>query len=191
MNSIYRGALAWRMKRGNYDLTISLSHNRGQDLAICGGTQFGLLRAAARPPSLNDRSEIALEKRCYAESSLIVAHSRMMELELQDLYGVSKEKIRLIHPPVDARQFHPGPPARKDDLKKRFGLSVDRKTLLFPSTSHERKGLPLLLQALALLPPGRFELAVAGDASGLLHGRSAGSAPARSWGNVKASSSIS
>ncbi len=40
---------------------------------------------------------------------------------------------------------------------------------MFPSTGHDRKGLPLLLDTLATLPEEQFELAVAGSDSGKFH----------------------
>ena len=168
---LFRAALSRTMQRHDYDLSISLARLHGLDLAICGGTHLGYLRSIGHQPRLKDRSEIALERRCYSESSLIVAHSRLMQSELEELYGVPAEKIALIHPPVDVRRFHPVGPETKTRLKRHFGLAVDRKTLLFPSTSHVRKGLPLLLEALDRLPAGHFELAVAGSNPGLFGGR--------------------
>jgi glycosyltransferase involved in cell wall biosynthesis len=168
---LFRAALAWTLARADYDLSISLSRLNGLDLAICGGTHLGYLRAAKRRLRLRDRCEIALERRCYAESSVMIAHSQLMQRELVELYGLSPGKIHVIHPPVNVRQFHPGAPGAKALLKRRLGLAEDKTTLLFPSTSHERKGLPLLLEALDILPAGRFELVVAGSNSGLLRGR--------------------
>lgn len=162
---VFRAALA-RLDRSRYDLTISLARINGQDLAICGGTHLGYLRAMGRRPTLRDRSELALEERCYRESGLIVAHSGRMRDELIELYHVDPAKVIVIHPPIDADVYHPGNPANRLAGKRRFGLSPQRTTLLFPSTGHERKGLGLLLDALAELPADQFELVVAGSDSG-------------------------
>lgn len=163
---VFRAALHGRFDRRRYDLTISLARVNGQDLAICGGTHLGYLQAMGRKPTLRDRSEIALEERCYRESSQIVAHSSRMRDELLELYRVPPDKVIVIHPPIDADVYHPGNPANRLAGKRRFGLSPQRTLLLFPSTGHERKGLGLLLDALADLPADQFELAVAGSDSG-------------------------
>ena len=163
---VFRAALRTRFDRHRYDLTISLARLNGQDLAICGGTHRGFLQATGRAAGLRDRSEIALEERCYRESGLIVAHSSRMRRELIDMYEMAPAKVQVIHPPVDSSVYYPADDATRVATKPRFGLSTDRMTLLFPSTGHERKGLPLLLETLASLPESEFELAVAGSDSG-------------------------
>jgi glycosyltransferase involved in cell wall biosynthesis len=163
---VFRAALRTRFNRQRYDLTISLARLNGQDLAICGGTHRGYLRATGRAAGLRDRLEIALEERCYCESGLLVAHSFRMRQELIELYGVAPAKIQVIHPPVDSSVYYPSGAATLPMNKQRFGLSTGRTTLLFPSTGHQRKGLPLLLDTLASLPAAEFELAVAGSDSG-------------------------
>jgi glycosyltransferase involved in cell wall biosynthesis len=67
-----------------------------------------------------------------------------MRDELRALYGVSEEKIRVLNPPVDAARFSPAEPAVRAALRKRFGFADDEIVLMFPSSSHERKGLPLI-----------------------------------------------
>lgn len=164
---IFRAALHARFDRRRYDLTISLARLNGQDLAICGGTHRGYLQATGRRPRLRDRLEIALEERCYRESGLIVAHSTRMQQELIELYGVPAGKIVVLHPPVDSATYHPAPlGVARSAGKAAFGLSVEKFTLLFPSTGHERKGLGVLLDTLAELPASEFELTVAGSDSG-------------------------
>jgi glycosyltransferase involved in cell wall biosynthesis len=121
-----------------------------------------------RTPRWGDRSELALERRSYRESTRVVAHSRLMRDELVELYGLDPAKISVIYPPVNTAEFFPGPSGDKSESKRRFGLSPEKTTLFFPSTGHARKGLPLLLDALRHLPPDRFELAVAGSGSGAL-----------------------
>jgi glycosyltransferase involved in cell wall biosynthesis len=159
----FRAALGVSFRRDRYDLTISLARVNGHDLAICGGTHRGFLQATGQRPSWRDRSEIALEERCYRESAVNVAHSRRMGRELIELYGVSPDRLRVVYPPVDTSVYRPATPDIRQALKRRFGFSPRRTTLLFPSNSHDRKGLPLLLDALAGLPADDYELVVAGS----------------------------
>ena len=158
-----RAAIGAALRREAYDLTISLARVNGQHLAICGGTHRGCLLATKQPLGLRDRSEIALEERCYRESEMNVAHSRRMADELIELYGVAPQRVCVVYPPVDSSVFHPTAQDRRQELKRQFGFSPDVTTILFPSTSHVRKGLPLLAEAFAGLPAGQFELAVAGS----------------------------
>jgi glycosyltransferase involved in cell wall biosynthesis len=160
---VFRAALSAPLRRERHDLVISLARVNGGDIAICGGTHRGYLRALGRRWNWRDRSEIALEERCYRESGMIVAHSRRLRDELLELYSLPSEKVRVIHPPIDTSVYHATPGVARAEYKRQFGLDPQRTTLLFPSTGHARKGLPLLLDALATLPDREFELAVAGS----------------------------
>ncbi|MSR39029.1 MAG: glycosyltransferase family 1 protein [Planctomycetes bacterium] len=158
----YRFMLSVMLKKTDYDLTISVARIGGHDLTVCGGTHLGFLRSTGKSISLKDKAEILEERHSYKDSSLIVPHSPLMQAELEELYGVNSSKVRLFYPPVNVLKFGYRSFVSKIELKKRFGLSSDRKTLLFPSTSHARKGLPLLVEALGRLPEDQFELVVAG-----------------------------
>ncbi len=160
---LFRAVLGLSFRRTRYDLTISLARVDGHDLAICGGTHRGFLQATGRLAKLRDRSEIALEERCYRESAMNIAHSRRMAAELQDLYRVPDDRVQVVYPPVDTSVFRPATPEKRRALRAQLGLADHRTTLVFPSNSHDRKGLPLLLEALAALPRDDFELLVAGS----------------------------
>ena len=114
------------------------------DIAVCGGTHIGYLRAMRRNPGLFDRVKIALERRQYANARRVIAHSRMMRDELLELYGVPGEKINLLYPPVDGGRFGPAAPEERAGLRREFGFSEGRRVFLFPSGGHVRKGLPFL-----------------------------------------------
>jgi glycosyltransferase involved in cell wall biosynthesis len=145
--------------------SVSLARNSRHDVAINGGTHLGFLRAMQRRPSWGDRIQIALERRAYASACRIVAHSRLVADELRDLYGVAEAKIAVLHPPVDRERYRLELRGQRNEFRKRWKLPADRKLILFPSTGHERKGLPLLAGAMRLLPKGRYALVVAGRAA--------------------------
>ncbi|MGF6723924.1 glycosyltransferase involved in cell wall biosynthesis [Paraburkholderia sp. GAS41] len=143
---------SWRLRRARraakVDVLIGCNRVDSSEIAICGGTHLGFLRATARPEKRSDSWQIALERRQYEQSSVIVAHSQLMHDELRELYGVEEAKIRVLYPPVDGARFTPVDAARRAGLRRKFGFADHEVVLLFPSSSHERKGLPLIEAAL-------------------------------------------
>jgi glycosyltransferase involved in cell wall biosynthesis len=130
------------------NVLIGCNRVDSSDIAICGGTHIGFLRATGRREKRSDTRQIALEKRQYRDSQVIVAHSDMMRDELKSLYGIDESRIRVLYPPVDEARFSPVATETRAQLRKQFGFADHETVLLFPSSSHERKGLPLIEAAL-------------------------------------------
>jgi glycosyltransferase involved in cell wall biosynthesis len=143
---------SWRLRRARraakVDVLIGCNRVDSSEIAICGGTHLGFLRATGRPEKRSDTWQIALERSQYEQSNVIVAHSQLMHDELRELYGVEEAKIRVLYPPVDGARFTPVDAARRAELRRKFGFADHEVVLLFPSSSHERKGLPLIEAAL-------------------------------------------
>jgi glycosyltransferase involved in cell wall biosynthesis len=143
---------SWRLgearRRAGVDVLISCNRVDSADVGVCGGTHLGFLRATGRRPKLSDRWQIALERRYYANAKIIVAHSKLMRDELHELYGVEESRICVLHPPVDSARFAPVDCTRRSQLRQKYGFRDDEVVLLFPSSSHERKGLPAIESAL-------------------------------------------
>lgn len=133
-----------RQARAGIDVLIACNRVQSSQIAICGGTHLGFLRAMKRAPSWFDRQMIALERQHLAHARVVVAHARLMETELLELYGLAPEKIRVIYPPVVAARFRPVAAPRRAALRQALGLPEDRVVFAFPSSSHERKGFDLL-----------------------------------------------
>lgn len=141
-------AFAWRLRQrqaqaGVFPL-IACNRVWSADIAICGGTHPGFLRAVGRQPRASDRWMIGLERRHIAHAKVVVAHSRLMETELREFFDLPPEKIRVIYPPVAAERFRPVDATRRAQLRRELGLPQDRVVFAFPSSSHERKGFGLL-----------------------------------------------
>lgn len=130
------------------DVLIGCNRVDMSEIAICGGTHRGFLRATGRLPTGSDRRQIELESRQYENAQVVVAHSDLMHDELRTLYGVDEAKIRVLYPPVDGARFKPVAAQKRAALRHRYGFADDEIVLLFPSSSHERKGLPLIEDAL-------------------------------------------
>lgn len=130
--------------RRHSDVLIGCNRVRGADIAICGGTHRGYLAARGAAPRPSDRWQIALEADHYAGAHRVVAHSRMMQAELRELYTVPQERIALLYPPVDTARFAPVDAMARRALRERHGFRSDEVVFLFVSSGHERKGLALL-----------------------------------------------
>jgi glycosyltransferase involved in cell wall biosynthesis len=143
------------------DVLIGCNRVDSSDIAICGGTHIGFLHATSRRTQRSDRRQIELEKRQYARSAVIVAHSELMRDELRELYGVDDAKIEVVYPPVDGTRFTSVDTQKRASLRQRYGFADNEIVLLFPSSSHQRKGLPLIEAALRDVDQ-RVVVAVAG-----------------------------
>jgi glycosyltransferase involved in cell wall biosynthesis len=140
----FAALLQGRRTRAGTDLLIACNRVLDAEVAVCGGTHPGFLRAMQRVPRFFDRRMIELERRYMAAARVVVAHSRLMEEELIEFSLASREKIRVIYPPVAAERFRPVDADTRSALRRSLGLAEDRVVFAFPSSSHERKGFPLL-----------------------------------------------
>lgn len=135
-----------KKKKAQYGVDKLISCNRvsSSDIAICGGTHIGFLRAMGRAAGLMDHLQTRLEKKQYASAEHIIAHSRLMVDELRNDYGICEEKISLLYPPVDTTRFTVVNTEKRCALREKFQFQKDKVVFLFPSSSHKRKGFPLL-----------------------------------------------
>lgn len=138
-------------RRAGVDVLIGCNRVDSSEIAICGGTHRGFLRATRRTQRGSDSRQIALESQQYARSRVIVAHSDLMRSELRELYGVDAAKIRVLCPPVDGERFSPVDAPTRAALRRQYGFADHETVLLFASSSHERKGLPLIEQVVEAL----------------------------------------
>ena len=161
--AFHRRAQRWLHQHAG-EPTVGLARVAGVQVMVCGGNHRGFLRACGRRGSLLDRLELHLERRAYAEARLVVAHAEVMRRELGELYGIPPGKLVRLYPPVDTRRFRWFTADERAVLRRRFGFADQRARVLFPSGSHRRKGLDLLVAAVARLPRDSCEIVVAGRA---------------------------
>jgi len=145
--------------------SFSLARNSGHDVITNAGTHCGFIRAMQRQPSWSDRVQIAVEKKAYREARRVVAWARLIADELRGDYGVDEEKMSVIYPPIDRIRFNTRLRTRQAEFRAHWKLPANKKLILFPSTGHERKGLPLVVDAMRRLPVDRYALVVAGRAA--------------------------
>jgi UDP-glucose:(heptosyl)LPS alpha-1,3-glucosyltransferase len=137
------------------DFVLGFGRTVAQDVHRAGGGCHAVyVRLLAWPKrwSLKNRLELSLERELYTSEKTrhFVVNSAMVGSQLEEVYGVSTEKLSTIHTPVDTAHFHP-PPAPTTN---------NRPVILFVSSNHRRKGLDALLAAFAELRDA--ELIIAG-----------------------------
>jgi UDP-glucose:(heptosyl)LPS alpha-1,3-glucosyltransferase len=111
------------------------------------------------------RYTLAAEARLYRHPNLkaVICNSRMVRDDIANRFAVPAEKLRVIYNGVDLDAFHP-------DLRKKhrawvradFGIGDETPVILFVGSGFERKGVPTLLRALALMQRRDAMLLIAG-----------------------------
>jgi len=110
------------------------------------------------------RALLSIEREIFEKTPIIVANSNMVKREIIEHYGVPEKRLRVIHNGVDLEGFNPRlrDSGQGLELKRQMGINEKTKILLFVGTGFERKGLGVLLEALALLKADEPVLLVAG-----------------------------
>lgn len=90
-----------------------------------------------------------LEKTAYQNADGVIAVSASMKLDVQELYDVAPERIRVIPNGIDVSEYRKRP---DPDLLRRHGGDPEKPFVLFVGRITRQKGILHLLNALALLP---------------------------------------
>jgi glycosyltransferase involved in cell wall biosynthesis len=161
----YRLRAPFFIRRGRFDLVQSVEGNLGSgDLIYAHFCHRYFLHTQWRAAvsgqrnlrtwlrGLDHRLRAALEPRAYRLAKLIVVPSHGLQRELEATYPVTRGKICVIANPIQLDRM-----ARPADFdvgafRRRLGLAPGASVLVFIALGHfERKGLPLLLEALPLV----------------------------------------
>ena len=146
--AVFNAILQKKLPKNHKLIATSLVDNA--DILFCGGNHLGFLKGTKRRATIKDKMTIKRGFSAYKSAKKIVAHSQKMADELVEFYGVEKDKIFTIYPPVDTEKFYPMPDEKRAELRKKFGFKDNENILLFPSGDHQRKGLPFILEAVKI-----------------------------------------
>ncbi|MBF0371086.1 MAG: glycosyltransferase family 4 protein [Magnetococcales bacterium] len=122
---------------------------------------------------------LAAEKGLYASPQLkaVICNSRMVQEEIHHHYGFPRERMHVIYSGVDLDRFHPDLSLKhREAMRQKWGVPLDAVVFLFVGSGFERKGVPILLEALKKLPESVYLVVVGKDKSTRrLKGKMAGS----------------
>jgi UDP-glucose:(heptosyl)LPS alpha-1,3-glucosyltransferase len=148
----------------SFDIIYGLTQIYPQDLHRMGGgihrhwmrvrypfTPWRWLNYLFNPTHL---ANIFLESRIYRPANYrrIVTNSQLCKRHAQEYYGVPTEHIAVIYNGVDHQTFNSQTAVRyRGEVRQELGLSQDDPVILFVASNWKRKGLSVLLRALAIL----------------------------------------
>ncbi len=93
-----------------------------------------------------------------------IVNSQLVKKQVMRDYGVPAERISLVYPGVDLARFHPGVRGQwRKSVREKLGVREDETLFLFVANNFKRKGLDLILHALAEIEPARAHLIVVGS----------------------------
>jgi glycosyltransferase involved in cell wall biosynthesis len=99
----------------------------------------------------------------FRRATWIVAPSQGLARELATTYPQIAPKLRVIANPVDLQAFDAPQDFDRESVRKKWGIAPSEVAIAFVALAHyERKGLPLLLQALADVGNPALKLLVIG-----------------------------
>ena len=100
-----------------------------------------------------------IERTAYENADGVVAVSRSMKEDVQSLYGVAPERVRVIHNGIDPDEYRPRPsPA----TLRRFGVDPEVPIVLFVGRITRQKGILHLVRAIRYFQPGMQVVLCAG-----------------------------
>jgi glycogen synthase len=100
-----------------------------------------------------------LERTAYENADGVIAVSQSMKRDVQELYGVAPDRIRVIPNGIDVEEYRNKPnPA----LLRQHGIDADKPFVLFVGRITRQKGILHLLNALRHLPAGSQVVLCAG-----------------------------
>ncbi|MBF0417101.1 MAG: glycosyltransferase family 4 protein [Magnetococcales bacterium] len=112
------------------------------------------------------RHVVSQERRLFEHPHLkaVICNSRMVRDEILARFRIAPEKLVVIYSGVDLARFHPEMRAEaRMTARAGWGIGADESMLLFVGSGFERKGVPILLAALAHLEPTTRLLVVGRD----------------------------
>lgn len=111
------------------------------------------------------RYVLAAERAMFSHPALraVICNSRMVAAEIEEFYGLERNKLHVIYNGVDTEDYHPRLTAiHRQDTRRRLGIAENAPLLLYVGSGYERKGVPQLLQAFSTVKRSDAQLVVIG-----------------------------
>ena len=100
-----------------------------------------------------------IERTAYENADGVVAVSKAMKADVQSLYGVDPERVRVIHNGIDPDEYRP---QRSPETVRRLGIDPAIPIVLFVGRITRQKGILHLVRAIRHLDPGMQVVLCAG-----------------------------
>jgi alpha-maltose-1-phosphate synthase len=105
------------------------------------------------------QATVWIERTAYRNADGVIAVSESMKEDVQSLYGVEPDRIRVIHNGIDPEEYRP----RSDPAAIRaLGIDPERPIVLFVGRITRQKGILHLVRAIRHLDPGMQVVLCAG-----------------------------
>jgi len=128
------------------------------NLAItCHGTEIGLFNLDRSYLSLVNLINSQFEKNIFKKSKAVIAVSDYIKKEIMNYYDLQSNKVITIHNGIDLKEFND---VRIIGLKDKLGVS---NIILFMGGYSKRKGIHILLKALAKIKEKDWALIIVGS----------------------------
>ena len=119
--------------------------------------------------TLDHRLRAFFEPAAYRRARWVVVASQGLRRELEATYPVTLGKITVLPNPVNISFMTPDPNYQRDPWRLQHGIPQSATTLAFIALGHfERKGLPLLMEALQSEPALNLMLMIVGGRADLV-----------------------
>ncbi len=149
-------------RASGFDRVISFERTTCQDiyragegchaewLAIRSRTESAYKKASFRINPLH-LALLAIEKRLFSETGLIIANSKMVRDQIRRHYAVPEERMTVVYNGVDSVRFGPENRGARSGVRRELGIPEDSLLLLLVGSGFERKGLGTFVKALSFL----------------------------------------
>jgi UDP-glucose:(heptosyl)LPS alpha-1,3-glucosyltransferase len=107
------------------------------------------------------------ERQLFTNPNLkaVICNSKMVKQEIKHWFGVADAKLNVIYNGVNLERFHPRLASHRTAIRLRHRVPEKASLFLFVGSGFERKGVAVLLEALAQLPPSAYLIVVGRDKS--------------------------
>jgi len=95
----------------------------------------------------------------------VICNSHMVKNEILHYFAIDPAKLNVIYNGVDLDVFHPRYQEARTEKLRSIGIPADVPVFMFVGSGFERKGLAVLLQAMALLPRPAWLIVLGQDKS--------------------------
>jgi glycosyltransferase involved in cell wall biosynthesis len=136
------------LKSGGFDLSFAMFRIPGVDILVVPGTHLGYRKALGKQFfTFSDLAQIALDRKCFQSSGLLLAASRKMKEELIKLHDVPENKITVAFPPVNQKLYTAVDTSQKQALRLKHEIPIHHNVFLFVSSGHAQKGRKRVIAA--------------------------------------------